>query len=359
MIVLAFTCILQLLGCGDSQLTGKKSNDQQASIRFILNSSARIITREQINQELEASSGFRRPRFIEGYSFVPSYYLLWLKKINSLNAYSLDFHELEAYITTLYFAKDTHIINSKYRTGFKILFTPAGVVTDTWITTITDPTTYKETGQYDFYFICRIQTDNSPLDALLYDEEYPGTFLGLEYKRNFDRSQMIDSDIDIDTACLVSFSIFADAYDGSTIQSIIGEYIADNPMSYQLDSSPLSMAEFNDPALEFTFIECAEQGYREMSPSEISSIAKTTKGYRPDIRAVWDGEKYSTSMEVLELDGYWYLTLLPFYRQTETGIGMREFIRNRPLSDILFDHETLYFSAENPIVLCFPVHNPT
>lgn len=295
-----------------------------------------------------------------------SKYLYYTDQPNKLNIYESDLRELERLIGYLYNDTNSVIVNHIYAPGVSIWFDRSGVVTETWIRTVSQNYSFL-TGYPNIYEIMGISnglTGSYQIGSLLLDDDSPVIRLyGLSVSKNIIYIRNLHN-IAADSTLFVTLSRFLDSLNGDVVQSAIYQYSIGMPLGYHLTSRPVSSADFDNPAANITFLNCSGDSFIEMDLSEVDAISSFTNGYLEDFHPEYDGSSFITSTEVLVLDGYWYLTILPYYQQVDPSVGIRPIDKSSSFNDPnasyypgVNDNEfaRVNFSAENLIVLCFPI----
>jgi hypothetical protein len=352
--ILVSILIFQLAACADNQHLAKADSEKSSGVH-----------------EKQPPSLFEEPFLILSPLEVESdlehvFYLMSLIEHNSLNIFDFDFHDIEWCVKELYSANETLLMNHWYEPGLSLWFTSSGTVAEFCVQTIS-PEINPEIGLHNIYRV--IGEVNYKAKAyvstsfLLSAQDFPITLTGLILSNNTYYVGRRDRSIDFEASAYVPLSALADCYDGSSVQSIISEYGVGEPLCFNLTSRPLSIGDMSNPAANATFFELTDQGYREMSQSEIARIASYKDGYLEDYKPVWTGSDYIVDTQVLDLNGYWYLTILPYYQHSESRDGVRPILRvfseseHGMASNVTLDYpysDAVCFSAENVIVLCFP-----
>jgi len=390
--ILVTILMFQLAACADNQHLAKADSEKSSGVH-----------------EKQPPSLFEEPFLLSSRLEVQSdlehvFYLMSLIEHNSLNIYDFDFHDIEWCVKELYSANETLLMNHWYEPGLSLWFTSSGTVAEFRVQTISPEINpeiglhniYEITGEVNYKAKAYVSTS-----FLLSAQDFPITLTGFILSNNTYYVGRRDRSIDFEASAYVPLSALADCYDGSSVQSIINEYgvgeplcfnltsrplsIGDmsnptanatffelsiineygvgEPLCFNLTSRPLSIGDMSNPAANATFFELTDQGYREMSQSEIARIASYKDGYLEDYKPVWTGSEYIVDTQVLDLNGYWYLTILPYYQHSESRDGVRPILRvfseSEPgmASNVKLDYpysDAVCFSAENIIVLCFP-----
>ena len=352
--ILVTILMFQLAACADNQHLAKADSEKSSGVH-----------------EKQPPSLFEEPFLLSSRLEVQSdlehvFYLMSLIEHNSLNIYDFDFHDIEWCVKELYSANETLLMNHWYEPGLSLWFTSSGTVAEFRVQTISPEINpeiglhniYEITGEVNYKAKAYVSTS-----FLLSAQDFPITLTGFILSNNTYYVGRRDRSIDFEASAYVPLSALADCYDGSSVQSIINEYGVGEPLCFNLTSRPLSIGDMSNPAANATFFELTDQGYREMSQSEIARIASYKDGYLEDYKPVWTGSEYIVDTQVLDLNGYWYLTILPYYQHSESRDGVRPILRvfseSEPgmASNVKLDYpysDAVCFSAENIIVLCFP-----
>lgn len=352
--ILVTILMFQLAACADNQHLAKADSEKSSGVH-----------------EKQPPSLFEEPFLLSSRLEVQSdlehvFYLMSLIEHNSLNIYDFDFHDIEWCVKELYSANETLLMNHWYEPGLSLWFTSSGTVAEFRVQTISPEINpeiglhniYEITGEVNYKAKAYVSTS-----FLLSAQDFPITLTGFILSNNTYYVGRRDRSIDFEASAYVPLSALADCYDGSSVQSIINEYGVGEPLCFNLTSRPLSIGDMSNPTANATFFELTDQGYREMSQSEIARIASYKDGYLEDYKPVWTGSEYIVDTQVLDLNGYWYLTILPYYQHSESRDGVRPILRvfseSEPgmASNVKLDYpysDAVCFSAENIIVLCFP-----
>jgi hypothetical protein len=194
--------------------------------------------------------------------------------------------------------------------------------------------------------------------ALIFDKNSKVQHITISSHGNFDSGIPI---FDTESSSYFPLSDLINTFDGTTLKSIMANYVdKTTPTLYQLTSAQISIADLDNPAANPIYIECSTDGYRVMSQTEISALTIPHKWYPSLTSRQWFDP-------VLELEGYRYLTLLPYhlqdkilyplYTRTDLATSLRPILSPKPNSGHSGIDSTDYYriySAENIIILCYP-----
>jgi len=278
-----------------------------------------------------------------------------LNPLIDFNAYSVDFNDIVDILAEINGTDDLYLMNVMYRgllaqqyrtgAGIAIQFYPSGQIVDVLIqATSANPRldkrqSYSDRFLYDQYLVTgTTKKDDSFGDAMIdILGGRAGGLAGLYVSTRYGQiAEMVaDSPVDFIDPAFLSFREFADSYNKLGIRNVISDYAVGDPVLFQLTSEAVNISELLRPGVNVTFLECMDYSYHRMDIQQVEKIIENSQqGY------------------YLEIEGYWYLTIVPYYQadglegSSEAGVFAYDFQSSESRS---------VYSADNIIVLCFAV----
>jgi hypothetical protein len=279
-----------------------------------------------------------------------------------LNAFSVDMRPLFKILTDLNGSKDLYFYNGSLNVspltpqgplnqllaGFDIQFSASGRVGNITFLLISSAI---HTEDLDYTFIWLVGNNGYDLRDAQHQRYSADTlYLGREQlMRSLDayignettqKPPLASGKPDFNSTDYIPFAAMVDAYSGELFKSVVSQYAVGDPIAYHLTSAFMYASDLNNPTTNVTYLDCSGGGSREMDQSEIASVTDTSA---------------TSGSGQLHLNGYWYLTILPFYLDDEKDSGIQPVTTTIPTADENVTPEKHTYSANNIVVLCFPV----